>query len=235
MIYVSMVEIFAQAKSLLDAELGVKTGPVVTGAAFFGGMLLIALIDKLIPLKGGAKKSGEFDGSPRALKELSGELAKKEKGGAPSKLLRSGLLTALALSIHNFPEGLATFMSALQDINIAIPIVFAIAVHNIPEGIAVSAPIYFATGSKKKAFGYSFLSGLTEPLGAVIGYFILMPFLNAAVMGAVFAAVAGIMVFISVDELLPSADEYGEHRWSVYGLVGGMVLMAVSLYIFVII
>ena len=146
--------------------------------------------------------------------------------------MRTGLLTALAIAIHNFPEGLATFVSALQEPSLAIPIVVAIAIHNIPEGIAVSVPIYYATGDKKKAFLYSSASGLSEPIGAIIGYLILMPFMNDIVYGLLFAGVAGIMVFISLDELLPSAKEYGEHHLSIYGLVAGMAVMAVSLLLF---
>ncbi|HRR36291.1 MAG TPA: ZIP family metal transporter, partial [Clostridia bacterium] len=130
-------------------------------------------------------------------------------------------------------EGLATFVAALQEPRVAIPIVAAIAIHNIPEGIAVSVPIYYATGSKKKAFLYSFASGLSEPIGALIGYLILMPFMNDTVSGILNAAVAGIMVFISVDELLPSAREYGEHHLSIYGMVAGMAVMAISLWLFI--
>lgn len=147
--------------------------------------------------------------------------------------MRTGVFTAVTIAVHNFPEGLATFISAMQDLSVALPVVAAIAIHNIPEGIAVSVPIYYASGSKKKAFMYSFLSGLAEPLGAIVGYLLLMPFMNDLVFGILFAAVAGIMVFISMDELLPAAREYGEHHLSMYGLVGGMIVMAVSLLLFV--
>jgi ZIP family zinc transporter len=144
----------------------------------------------------------------------------------------TGLFTALALAIHNFPEGMATFISALQDLSVAIPVVVAIAIHNIPEGIAVAVPIYYATGDRKKAFLYSFLSGLAEVVGAAAGFLVLMPILNDMVFGVIYAVVAGIMVFISFDELLPAAREYGEHHLSVYGLVAGMAVMAVSLLLF---
>jgi len=149
-----------------------------------------------------------------------------------SKLMRTGLFTALAIAIHNFPEGLATFVSALQEPSLAIPLVVATAIHNIPEGIAVSVPIYYATEDRKKSFFYSFASGLSEPVGALIGYLILMPFMSDVVYGILFAAVAGIMVFISVDELLPSARAYGEHHLSIYGLIAGMAVMAISLWLF---
>jgi ZIP family zinc transporter len=143
--------------------------------------------------------------------------------------MRIGVLTALALAIHNFPEGIATFVTALDDPELGMTIAVAIAIHNVPEGIAVSMPIYFATGDRKKAFMYSFLSGVVEPLGAIIGYFILMPYLNDTLMGMLLAGVAGIMVFISLDQLLPAAEEYGEHHLSIYGVVLGMIVMAGSL------
>ena len=148
------------------------------------------------------------------------------------KLYRMGLFTALAIAIHNFPEGLATFVSALTDTKLGIAIAVAIAIHNVPEGIAVSIPIYYATGSRKKAFTYSFLSGLAEPVGAIIGYAIFFSFFNEVVFGVLFASVAGIMVFISLDELLPTAQEYGEHHLVIYGLIAGMAVMAMSLLLF---
>lgn len=213
-----MIEIFPQAQKSLASMYGGRLGAWITVIAFFGGMLLIALIDRLLPEKE----------NPHEVKKVE-DMENKSKD---SKLLRMGIFTALAIAIHNFPEGLATFISGMQGGTIAIPIAVAIAIHNIPEGIAVSVPVYFATGDRKKAFLYSFASGLTEPLGAIIGYTILRPFINDAVLGVVFAMVAGIMVFISLDELLPSAREYGEHHLSIYGMVGRMVLMAVSLLLF---
>ena len=219
MIYVSMIEIFVKAQDSLVSELGKIAGNWVTVGSFFGGMLVIAIIDKLIP----------SEENPHELKSVEYENKKPLKH---SKLMRMGVFTALAIAIHNFPEGLATFVSAMQEPSVAIPIVVAIAIHNIPEGIAVSVPIYQATGSKMKAFLYSFLSGLAEPVGALIGWLILMPIMNDVVFGVIFAGVAGIMVFISFDELLPAAREYGEHHLSIYGLISGMVVMAISLLLF---
>jgi ZIP family zinc transporter len=144
-----------------------------------------------------------------------------------------GMVSAMAIGIHNFPEGLATFTAALREPALGIAIAVAIAIHNIPEGIAVSVPVYYATGNKKKAFRLSFLSGLAEPIGALVGYLILMPFLNDVIFGILFAAVAGIMVFISIDELLPAAREYGEAHLSIYGVITGMIVMAISLLLFV--
>ncbi len=219
MVYVSMSEILSKAQASLAAQLGTRAGSWATVGAFFGGMLLIAIIDKLIP-------SAE---NPHEVKLAEA----MEASPAPTaRLLRMGVFTALAIAIHNFPEGLATFVSALQEPGLAIPIVAAIAIHNVPEGIAVSVPIYHATGSRTKAFGYSFLSGLAEPLGALVGWLVLRPFMSDALFGVIFAGVAGIMVFISFDELLPAAREYGEHHLSLYGLISGMVVMAVSLLLF---
>jgi ZIP family zinc transporter len=149
------------------------------------------------------------------------------------KLFRTGLLTAAAVTIHNFPEGIATFISGVNEPTLGITIAFAIAIHNIPEGIAVAIPVYCATGSRKRGFLMSLFSGLAEPLGALLGYLLLLPFLNDIIFGVLFAAIAGIMVFISLDELLPTAREYGEHHLSVYGLIGGMMVMALSLQLFV--
>ncbi len=232
MIYVSMIEIFTKAQDALMAEMGAKMGAVYTVLAFFGGMFLIALIDKLIP-------SAENPHEPKnVLADCEGcgdcEICVKEQKAKQQKeqLMRLGLFTALAIGIHNFPEGMATFVSAFQDPSVAIPVVAAIAIHNIPEGIAVSVPIYQATGSRKRAFLYSFMSGLAEPIGALIGWLVLIPIMSDMVYGIIFAGVAGIMVFISVDELLPAAREYGEHHLSIYGMIGGMIVMAVSLLLF---
>lgn len=221
MIYVSFVEIFFKAQTALVSDLGVKIGSWVTVIAFFGGMALIAIIDKLIPK---AENPHELS----KVEEMEDISIKNQP-----KLLRMGIFTALAIMIHNFPEGIATFISALNNPTLAIPITIAIALHNIPEGISVFVPIYYATGSKKKAFLYSFLSGMSEPVGAIIGYLILYPFLSDTLFGILFAAVAGIMVFISLDELLPSAREYGELHLSIYGLVAGQIVMAISLLLFI--
>lgn len=222
MIYVSFVEIFPKAKTALTGPLGDNWGSVVTVLSFFCGIFLIAFIDRLIPAVENPHEVHmveEMDDAEKALKSR--------------KLFRMGLLTALAIAIHNFPEGLATFAAALSDPSVGIAIAIAIAIHNIPEGIAVSIPVYYATGNRRKAFWYSVLSGLAEPLGAVIGYLLLFNFFNDLVFGVLFAGVGGIMVFISLDELLPTAEEYGEHHLAVYGLLVGMAVMAVSLLLFI--
>jgi ZIP family zinc transporter len=222
MIYVSFVEIFRKAKDSLVVDLGRVGGYWVTVLAFFGGVVFIGIIDKLVP---------SFE-NPHEVHKTE-EMDEPELAAKFRKLYRMGLFTALAIAIHNFPEGLATFLSALKDTKLGIAIAVAIALHNIPEGIAVSVPIFYATNNRKKAFIYSFLSGLCEPVGALIGFAVISTFLNDVVFGVLFASVAGIMVFISLDELLPTAREYGHHHLAAYGLVSGMAVMAVSLLLFV--
>ncbi len=222
MIYVSMIEIFFKAKASLVGELGPRAGYLWTVVAFFGGIALIALIDKLIP----SEENPHEVHTPEAMTDVS---AKDDF----RKLHRTGLFVALAIGIHNFPEGLATFIAALSDPALGLAIAVAIAIHNIPEGISVSVPIYYATGSRTKAFTYSFLSGLAEPVGALLGYVILRPFITPVFFGVIFAGVAGIMVYISFDELLPAAREYGKHHHAIAGLIAGMAVMAVSLLLFV--
>lgn len=220
MIYVSLIEIFAKARTSLEDFYGApQKAYLVTTIAFFSGIALIALIDKFVP---------EAE-NPHEIKDV-GEMT--EESRKKQSLLRMGLFSALAIAIHNFPEGLATFMSAINDPTLGISIAVAIAIHNIPEGIAVSVPIFYATGSKKKAFSLSFLSGLSEPVGAILGFFLLRSIMSEAMFGIVFAGVAGIMVYISLDELLPTAEKYGKHHIAIGGLIAGMIVMAVSLVMF---
>lgn len=218
MIYVSFIEIFTKAKDSLELVYGYEKGYWFTVMAFFAGIIIMGIIDKLIP-------SHE---NPHEWRDVE-EMEDKEKAEDNSALMRMGLFSALAIAIHNFPEGLATFISTLEDPRLGISIAIAVAIHNIPEGIAVSVPIYYATGNRKKAFFHSFASGLFEPLGALIGYTVLINVINDTLFGIIFAAVAGIMVYISLDELLPTAEKYGEHHIAIYGLILGMAVMALSL------
>lgn len=219
MLYVSFMEIFPAAIDSLTHYFHSGTkGNIWALVAFFAGMLLVGIIDKMIPSH---DNPHEFHDTP--VNHDTGQTPEKKR------LMKIGLLTALALGIHNFPEGLATFIAALEDPTLGITIAVAIALHNIPEGVAVAMPIYYATGDRKKAFFYALLSGIVEPIGAIVGYLLLMPFLNEMTMSLSLAGVAGIMVFISLDQLLPAAEEYGDHHLSIYGVVAGMVIMAVSL------
>lgn len=219
MIYISFMELLYEARRGITIITGSDSqGLVITAAAFFGGIILAALIDGAIP-------KGENPHELHSVEEMSG----KPGSSSHHSLKRMGIVTAIAIGVHNFPEGIATFVSALNSTSTGIAVAVAVAIHNIPEGIAVSVPIYYSTGSKRKAFLWSFLSGLAEPIGALFAWMLLMPFLSPMLMQCTFAVVAGIMVFISLDELLPAAHQYGHSHLAIYGLVGGMAIMALSL------
>lgn len=222
MIYVSFTEILGKSRDLFTGIYGNVSGNWFAVISFFTGILIIAIIDLLIP-------SYENPHEIHRVEEINLNGSKNKRSNS---LYRMGIFIAMAIAIHNFPEGLATFAAGIADIKIAIAIAVAIAIHNIPEGIAVSVPIYYATGKKRKAFFLSLLSGLAEPLGALIGYFLLSAFFSQTLLAGLFGTVAGIMVFISIDELLPTAREYGHHHQAVYGLILGMIVMAVSLLLF---
>lgn len=209
MLYISLVELLPEGVSGLE-EAGVASAGVWGPTAFFGGVLLIAVIDRFVP----DEINPHEEPSPAA---------------AGARMRKVGVMTALAIAIHNFPEGFATFFVALQDPVLAAPIAVAIAIHNIPEGVAVAVPLREATGKKWRAAGWAALSGLAEPLGAIIGYLFLQPFLGPAALGFTFAAIAGIMVFVSLDNLLPTAIATGRHHSAIYGVIAGMAAMAVSL------
>ena len=221
MLYVAFTEILGKATHALGGAVGVKAGNWATALSFFAGIGLILLIDRFIP---------HAENPHEARTEAQVE-ALHDAPTHRTRLLRMGIFTALAIGIHNFPEGLATFMAALEDPKLGIAIAVAIALHNIPEGVSVSVPIYYATGSRRTAFRYSFLSGLAEPVGALVGYLLLRPFLSPAVMGGLFAGVAGIMVYISLDQLLPTSRAFGKGHDSLFGLMSGMAVMALSLLI----
>jgi len=239
MLFVSFVDIFPTAEAAFAQSLGDKA-LLGTTLAFFCGMFVIAIIDFLIPEKDNPHEAVLVEDMIK--KPLWSQFKQRRKGrrqgygcehkrceNSPQNLHRIGALVAIAIAIHNFPEGLATFTVALRGAKFALPIVIAIALHNIPEGIAVSVPIYQATGKKRKAFWWSFLSGLSEPLGALIGYFILLPFWSPNIEGGLMALTAGIMVYISLDELLPTAERYGKHHHAIIGVVSGMAFMALSI------
>lgn len=250
MLYVSFVEILVKGTDALTTAYGDYWGHWINAASFFGGILFIGIIDNLIP-------SAENPHETHTEQEIAplhddtapmpdfDAIAADPKHAAPgahdhrvhhTKLLRMGLFTAVAIAVHNFPEGLATFLAALEDPSVGAAIAIAIALHNIPEGISVSVPIFYATGDRKKAFVYSSLSGLAEPVGAVIAYLGMRLFLGGdsgvippQVMGMLFGGVAGIMVYISLDELLPTSRAYGKGHDSLFGLIAGMAVMALSL------
>ncbi len=248
MLYVSFVEIFHKGSAALVEACGDPAGHWVNAGSFFAGMLLIGLIDNFIPSSENPHEThSEAEEAPlhdpEAHVPTARECHEAAAAGVPGahehirkgKLMRMGLFTALAIGIHNFPEGLATFLAALNDPGLGVAIAVAVALHNIPEGVSVSVPIFYATGDRRKAFLYSFFSGLAESVGALIAWLAIRFFLGSGgvvppqVMGALFAGVAGVMVYISVDELLPTSRAYGKGHDSLLGLVAGMAVMALSL------
>lgn len=227
MVYVSFVEILEKSKAAFILNFNNPIiGESLAILCFFGGIGLSALIDFFVPEDVNPHEP-KSDAQLSVLKEES-----KHSLIENSALKRTGMFTALAIGIHNFPEGFATFVAALDDMSIGISIALAIAIHNIPEGMAVSLPIYHATGNRKSAFWYAFISGLAEPIGAIVGFFIFLPLMGELTMGITFGVVAGIMVYISFDELLPAARLYGNAHTTILGIVLGMMLMALSLVAF---
>lgn len=250
MLYVSFVEIFQKGTAAMVQAYGEPWGHWANAAAFFGGLLLIGLIDHWIPSATNPHEAHTSEERTPLHDRLAPmpdfEAIRADPGHAApgahdhrvphTRLLRMGLFTALALAIHNFPEGLATFLAALHNPSLGVAIAVAVALHNIPEGISVSVPIFYATGNRRKAFVYSLLSGAAEPVGALAAYGLLVLLtgglaggVSAQLMGAMFGGVAGIMVYISLDELLPTSRAYGKGHDSLLGLVSGMAVMALSL------
>lgn len=219
MLFVSFVEIVPLGITTLEENYSTDTAQLLTFGALSLGMLVVALIDRFLPK---SFNPSEIEGKEDAL--TSRDLK------ANKRLLRSGLLVAVVLGLHNFPEGMSTFFATYQDISVGATIAIAIAIHNIPEGIAVAAPVYAATKSRKKAFIWATVSGLAEPLGALAGFGLLSLFMPTLLMGVLFGLIAGMMVFIAIDELLPAARRYQTAKHQVvYGLVAGMAVVALSL------
>lgn len=218
MVYISFMELMPCAADLMKGEAWAKW---VSVAAFFGGMGLACLIDRMIP----------EDENPHEIheaRELDGVYSTGQFAGNAG-VRRSAMLFMLAITLHNFPEGIATVAAAFENTEIAVSVALAVAIHNIPEGIAVAVPLLYGTGQRGRAFRLAALSGLAEPLGAIIGMLVLLPFLTPTVLAVLFTTVAGIMVYISFDELLPMAERWGHHHLSIYGVTAGMALMAIVL------
>lgn len=236
MIFISFTEILTEAGHLMQLSYDHDTAAWLTFFSFIAGIGLSAAIDKILPSEGNPHELKRVEQMHPEVRdpdkpECQGRRVQRRigRGVRDCKLMRLGVFTAVAIGIHNFPEGIATFMSAMSDVAVGISIALAVAIHNIPEGIAVSVPVYYATGSRRKALTWSVLSGFSEPIGALAGYFILTLFKTDVSLGYVFAMVAGIMVYISFDELLPAAHKYGKHHVAIYGLVSGMIVIGLSL------
>ena len=211
MVYVSLVEIFWKADQAFSQIHDAKTAYVYATLSFFAGALLLILLDRSVPNPHGAISSGNGD---------------------QAQIKRVGLLAAFAITAHNLPEGLATFLATLDNPVVGVPLAGAIAIHNIPEGVSIAIPVYYATGSRKKALLATCLSACAEPAGALIGYAVLAPFLTPTVFAVVFGMIAGAMVFLALDELLPTAKRYAKGHETVYGIVTGMAALAASLILF---
>lgn len=218
MIYVSFMDLLPESQSVLADTFG-GAAIWVCSLSFLAGLILVGVLDRLVPHTPDICDAEE---TPEDKRKISANRYKR--------LVRSGTLVAIALALHNFPEGIATFAGAMHDASLGLSIAIAIALHNIPEGVAVAAPIYAATKNRAKAIGYSALSGLAEPVGALCGFVLLSWLLPDSAIGIIFGAVAGIMVYISINELLPTAKDYETNRHqAVSGFVAGSAVMLVSL------
>lgn len=234
MILISFVELFSNARISLSGIYGENRGLFYTLLSFFGGMALIAIIDYLVPSYENPHEVSELtlEVHDEACNLPTNPEQQHKIDPGTKKLLRVGVLSSIVIAVHNFPEGIATFVSAMENPALGISIAFAIALHNIPEGIAIAIPIYYATKKKSKAVLLATLSGLAEPIGAVLGYLLLSSLLTDSFLGIILAAVAGIMVYISLDELLPTAENYGAHHIAIMGVIAGMAFMGFGLLLF---
>lgn len=214
MVYVSLTEIFVKSQIGFGGVYTDKTAYAVATLAFFGGVALVALLDRLVPNPHDGLREKEF------------------ADDSHKQVARIGIMAAIAITAHNFPEGMATFFATLDNPTVGIPLAAAIAIHNIPEGVSIAIPVYFATNSRSKALGACVISALAEPIGALIGYGLLAPFLTQTVYGWVFGIIAGVMVFLALDELLPAAKRYARGHETVYGMIAGMGTLALSLVLF---
>jgi ZIP family zinc transporter len=210
MVYVSLVEILGKSVQTLTGEHGEWSGHALATLALFAGIATLAALDRLVP-------------NPHA--DLGGA-APPVEGEA---MRRVGLLAAAAITAHNLPEGMATFFATLDDPAVGVSLAVAIALHNVPEGISIAVPVFYATGSRRKAVLATAVAGLAEPVGAVLGYLVLAPFLSPTLIGLLFGAIAGVMVFLALDELLPAAKRHSAGHETTYGMVGGMAVLALSL------
>lgn len=207
MLSVSFMDLIPSANDLLVKAMNHKLSVIVSVLVVATGIFLASLLDRFVPHQ-------EFD---------------EETGEAPHKnLYKVGFVSMLAIGLHNFPEGIATFMAGYENLSLGITIALAISLHNIPEGIVVAMPIFYATGSKKKAFKYAFLSGIAEPIGAFLAFLVLRPFINDIVLGCILALVSGIMIYVVIEELLPSSRQYGHNKTALVATFFGISIMPLT-------
>ncbi|MDO4582091.1 MAG: zinc transporter ZupT [Bacillota bacterium] len=203
MICVSFHDLWPHSEAYFHAAAGEKNGMLLAVSFLVGGVLLATLLDRLVPH---ADEQNSL-------------------GGAHHDLFRVGFVSMLAIMLHNFPEGMATFMANYEASGIGLTVTTAIALHNIPEGLTVALPIYCATGNRRKAFGYTFIAGLAEPVGALLACLLIRVFINDFVMGVIFAMTAGIMLYIALEELLPSSYQYGHKKEALIAVFVGITMM----------
>ncbi len=231
MVYISLVEIFVKSQLAFAAIHDPRTAYTEATLWFFAGVILLVVIDRLVPNPHASIDSEAVEkiaaDPDRPVANVTMVHHHQEQA-----LRRVGLMAAIAITGHNLPEGLATFFATLEKPSVGLALAIAIAIHNIPEGVSIAVPVYYATQSKTKAIWATVVSGLAEPFGAIVGYLVLAPFLSEAVFGAVFGILAGAMVFLALDELLPAARRYAHGHETVYGIVIGMGMMAISLVLF---
>ena len=225
MIYVSFMEMLPEGIHLIEEYIGEGSSWVAL-IWFFAGMFMTAVIERFVHAFAGDLHNHDHNHNHNHNHDHHDHVDEN------SHLTKLGLMSAIAIAIHNIPEGLALFTAGLKDITLAYPIAAAVIIHNVPLSIAISVPLYYSTGSKKKAFLYTLLVGLCQPIGAILGYVLLSNFFNDLVFGILFSVVAGIMVFVSLDELLPASQKDEDHHLSVYGAIAGMIVMAISLGFF---
>lgn len=239
MVYVSLVEIFAKAQVSFAAALAPQAAYATATLFFFIGVGLLFAIDRFIPNPHTGMSEADVRAAAQELArgvlpdsvKVAGKMDAAE--AVNRKIVaRVGMLAAFAITAHNLPEGLATFFATLDNPTVGLALAVAIAVHNIPEGVSIAVPVYYATGSRSKAIWATLISGLAEPLGAIVGYVLLAGVLTPFVFGAVFAVIAGAMVFLALDELLPAARTYSKGHETVYGMLVGMAVIALSLVLF---
>ncbi len=239
MIFISLTELLPQSREYILQYLGQGSGWLVL-LGFGAGMLVAVLIDRFVPdhiqdekhLLNDEESIIDEEEKNKAVEKCEGDFCVTKTNGEWQRLKRTGLVTALAVAIHNLPEGLATFFASSVDLRLGLTVVVAIAIHNIPEGIAVALPVYQATGSKRKVFWYTLLSGLAEPVGGVIGFFIIKLLFPELAVGIMFSIVAGIMTYISFDTLLPLSKEYDTGHYSITGVVLGMLFIGATIFLF---
>ncbi len=207
MISISFTDLLPASQNALVCSNGPRMGVVLTVVFLIAGILAAMAIDQFVPHE-------DYDG---------------EHHEKPHKnLFRVGMVSMIAIMLHNFPEGIATFMATYKDLALGLSVAVAIMMHNIPEGVSVAMPIYYATGNKFQAIKYTFISGIAEPIGALLAFWILRPFINDLVLGAIFAVLAGIMLYISFEELLPSSRQYGFNRLALFSTFLGICVMPLS-------